>query len=253
MIRHSICTKCRDARQREMLRCLIVRSIDPAGASRRDSYEIAIDYLYMEIVMKGRMFLTGLLILVGSYANAATVLVGNGISWTTTITGVGTNTGTITLNADVSGASFGWGTDGYLAGIGIKDIADPNANFNITSVSLPDWSFNNYELSSGAGGACSGGGTTHRACAFADDADARIASADGNLSIVLGVTLDSGVLTNGYHFKVLWQNFDGSKTGSLISDDLSQVPLPAALWLFGSALIGLTVVARRRDRKQTAV
>ena len=97
-------------------------------------------------------------------------------------------------------------------------------------------------------GACqTATGTTHRACAYADDASARISSADGNLSIVLGVVLAAGVLTDTFHLKVLWEDEDGSRTGSLISDDLSAVPIPAAAWLFGSALVGLVVVARRRD------
>jgi hypothetical protein len=200
----------------------------------------------MEIVMKGKMPFIILLMLVGSYANAATVLVGDGISWTTSIVGVGTDTGTITLNADVSGASFGWGDVGYLTGFGIKDIAEPNGNINITTLSLDDWSSNNSELSSGSGGACAGEGKPNRTCASADNALARISSADGNLNIVLGVTLASGVLTDTFHFKVLWRNEDGSQSGSLISDNLSAVPLPAAAWLFGSALLGLVGIARRK-------
>ena len=202
--------------------------------------------------MKVRMISVCLLMLVGSYANAANVLIGNGISWTYSMTGLGTDTGTITLTADVTGASFGWGNVGYLSGIGIKNLGDPEtSDFKITSVSLANWSANNDELNS-SGSACDAGGATSdkRGCAYADSVGDRIATTDGNpLAIVLGVDLDSGVLSDGFHFKVRWENLDGSKTGSLISDDFSTVPLPAAAWLFGSALMGLTVVARRRDSK----
>jgi hypothetical protein len=100
------------------------------------------------------------------------------------------------------------------------------------------------------GGACAKGGTASdkRACAFADSAGDRPSAADGNLTIVLGVTFDSdGVLSNTYHLKPRWEDLDGKKVGALISDDLSAVPIPAAAWLFGSALVGLVVVARRRD------
>lgn len=198
--------------------------------------------------MKTKLILTMCLMLIGSYATASTVLVGNGISWTASMTGEGTQSGTITLNADVSGANFGWGSTGYLSAIGIKNIADPNSNFNITSigpVSFDNWEFNNAEVSS-SGSACSGADGVHRACAYAPTLGDRISSAAGNLAIVLGIELDSGVLTKDFHFKVRWENLEGTKTGSLISDELTAVPIPAAAWLFGSALISLSVVARRK-------
>jgi hypothetical protein len=200
----------------------------------------------MEVDMKTKMLLMGLLMFVGSYASASTVLVGNGVSWTASMTGTGTQTGTITLNADTSGAAFKGGLDAYLAGIGIKDIG---GLFTITDVSLVNWGDNNDELSA-AGRACDSGtgSASNRGCAFAEDLGARVSSA-GNLQIVLGVALTSGVLSDTFHFKVRWEDLAGKKVGSLISDDLTAVPLPAAVWLFGSALMGLTVVARRRDRK----
>jgi hypothetical protein len=204
--------------------------------------------------MKGKMSLVILLMLVGSYANAASVLVGNGISWTSSIVGVGTDTGTITLNADVSGSTFS--SDAYLGGIGIKNLGESDSSpFKVTSVkvtqvSLTNWGANNAEINgSPKGAACAGGdgSSDKRACAFAPSG-LRPSTADGNLSIVLGVTFDpDGVLSNTFHLKVRWEDLDGEKVGTLISDDLSAVPLPAAAWLFGSALVGLVVVARRRD------
>ncbi len=201
--------------------------------------------------MKTKMVLMGLLMLVGSYASASTVLVGNGVSWAASMTGVGSQTGTITLKANTSGASFAGGVDGYLAGIGIKDLG---GNFKITSVSLTDWGANNDELSA-QGVACDSGtgSSSKRGCAFAENLGARPSSADGNLAIVLGLALDSGALLDTFHLKVRWEDFKGKKIGSLISDDLTAVPLPAAAWLFGSALVGLTAVARRRDKKAPLV
>jgi hypothetical protein len=207
------------------------------------------------------MSLMILLMLVGSYANAATVLVGNGISWTSTVTNVGADTGTITLIADVSGASFGWGSVGHLSGIGIKNLGNPDSSpFSIKSIELvtsplKNWSANNDELNS-SGTACNGGGpsASKRACAFATTGGDRISTADGPLTIVLGVEFDSGVIGDSYHFKVRWEDLRGDHTGSHISDDFSTVPLPAAAWLFGSALVGMVVVARRRDlRNRTPV
>jgi hypothetical protein len=203
---------------------------------------------YLEVLMKGKMSLVILLMLVGSYANAVSVLVGNGISWTSSIVGVGTDTGTITLNADVSGSTFS--SDAYLGGVGIKNLgASDNSSFKITSVSLTNWDANNAEMGGKPAGACAGGGSSSskRACAFASSPGDRPSSA-GDLTIVLGVTFDSGgVLSNTFHFKPRWEDLDGKNKASLISDDLSAVPIPAAAWLFGSALVGLVVVARRRD------
>jgi len=196
--------------------------------------------------MKTKMLLMVGLMLLGSYANASTVLVGDGISWTSSMTGVGTQAGAITLNANTSGASGALAGGGYLAGIGIKDLG---GKFKITSVSLDDWGFNNDELNA-SGSACDGGkgSKSDRGCAFAEDFGARL-SAAGNLAIVLGVELQSGVLLDTFHLKVRWEDASGKKIGSLSSDDLTAVPLPAAAWLFGSALMGLTVVARRRDKQ----
>ena len=201
--------------------------------------------------MKTKMVLMAALMLIGSYASASTVLVGDGISWTSSMTGVGTQTGSITLNANTSGASGALAGGGYLAGIGIKDLG---GNFKFTSVSLTDWGFNNDELSA-SGGACDSGtgSSSKKGCTFAENLGARLSSTAGNLAIVLGVELQSGVLLDTFHLKVRWEDASGKKIGSLISDDLTAVPLPAAAWLFGSALIGLTVVARRRDKQAPAV
>ena len=44
-----------------------------------------------------------------------------------------------------------------------------------------------------------------------------------------------------------------SLTGGAYSLSVTAVPLPAAAWLFGSALLGATLVARRKDRQSDTV
>jgi len=188
--------------------------------------------------MKRKIFIAIALLLATSYANAATVLTGNGIVWTYSID---TTTNEITLMADTTGASFGWDDVGYLAGIGIKGLG---GDAIVTSVDLSG-DVSTRELNS-AGDACQKGGSGGtRGCAYGDGLN-RLESDGGPLTIVLGITSTGALVDEGFHFKVRWENEAGTKTGSLISDDFTPVPLPAAAWLFASALIGLTVVARRR-------
>lgn len=47
----------------------------------------------------------------------------------------------------------------------------------------------------------------------------------------------------------VWLNMSGGNSGGAhwdINMDLTAVPVPAAVWLFGSGLIGLVGVARRK-------
>jgi hypothetical protein len=155
------------------------------------------------------------LMLVGSYASASTVAIGHGVSWPRSVTGVGPAKGTI------------------------------------TSVSLSDGSATNgrFYWSPSTCQEVSNGSSAKRGCAVADNVRARISPAAGNLAIVLGVELDSAVLLDKFHLNVRREDANGKNRGSLNSGDLTAVPIPAAAWLFVSALVGLTVVARRSDRK----
>ncbi len=205
----------------------------------------------METVMKGKILVGTLLMLVGTYASAAKMVSGNGISWTTDISGIGSSSGSITLNADTSGSTLG--QEGFLGAVGIKGLGDPDSTpFRITSVSLSGWDSNDAEVN--AASRCGSGSATSgmRQCAFAETDGDRVSSTLGNLSIVLGVEMDSGAIGDTFHFKVRWEDSGGGKIGDLISEDLSAVPIPAAAWLFASALTGLTIVARRRDRNRAA-
>lgn len=54
------------------------------------------------------------------------------------------------------------------------------------------------------------------------------------------------------HLKVFFTDGQGNKVGSLYSQeigDVAEVPLPAAAWLFGSGLLGLAGIARKRQAK----
>ncbi|RPI68448.1 MAG: hypothetical protein EHM38_08540, partial [Geobacteraceae bacterium] len=192
--------------------------------------------------MKIRMVLISLIMVIGSYANASTVAVGNGTSWRTSMTGVDPNIGTIALNGDTSGAVFNGRDVGYLSGIGLKRIGEtPRQKFTITSGSLSDWGVSDARLlrvSSNCEDASNGSSGKH-GCAFADNLAARAA---GDLAIVLGVELDSAVLLDKFQLKVGWEDANSNGSGRRISEDLTAVPLPAAAWLFTSALMGLLLV-----------
>ena len=64
--------------------------------------------------------------------------------------------------------------------------------------------------------------------------------------LFVGVELDSAVLLDKFHLNGRWEDANGKRTGRRISDDLTAVPLPAAAWLFMSALMGLLLVARQK-------
>ncbi len=53
------------------------------------------------------------------------------------------------------------------------------------------------------------------------------------------------------HLKVFFTDGYGNKIGSLYSENVGEVPLPAAAWLFASGLLGLVGVARRKAALQS--
>jgi len=67
-----------------------------------------------------------------------------------------------------------------------------------------------------------------------------LASVDGNGDGVMGVPMAPGGPFPG---------FNGNFSANLVpTDKPSEIPVPAAVWLFGSGLLGLVGVARRRKR-----
>ena len=57
----------------------------------------------------------------------------------------------------------------------------------------------------------------------------------------------SGTLVNAGNIGEAWgASFDGTQYSELFNVTITQVPVPAAVWLFGSGLLGLVGVARRK-------
>ena len=76
---------------------------------------------------------------------------------------------------------------------------------------------------------------------------------DSGTAAMIGMETNAGTITlkarvsGSASQELLGEKPEKNDTGSLITDHLMQVPIPAAAWLFASALIGLVVVSRRRD------
>ena len=79
-----------------------------------------------------------------------------------------------------------------------------------------------------------------------------------NTNFVLGVTWDGGATYWGDtdfapqsspdSYLILFDGMDGQRprSGVTLAIDLAPIPVPPAVWLFGSGLLGLVAVARRR-------
>jgi hypothetical protein len=182
-------------------------------------------------------------------ASAASVLVGNGIEWTWASGDIGATSGSITLNADVSGSEWqdGIGTDvqAYLQAFQLKQ-ADGAPAFSVQSASVAGWNFLSNELSSNG---CSGGGPASVMCF--EGAEPLTQTDDANFSFTINFVLASGVLPDTLHLKVNWVDTlnpteASDHIGSHISADVSAVPLPGTLGLLGLGLAGLGAVRRKK-------
>lgn len=64
-----------------------------------------------------------------------------------------------------------------------------------------------------------------------------------------GYVADSGVLQDEADLSTYYLQFSsGLNSGSTLAVDVQVVPLPAAVWLFGSALLGLGMAKRRKAK-----
>lgn len=192
--------------------------------------------------------------LMAGAAQAATVVVGDGIEWSWSSGDVGSSSGQITLHADVSGSTLG---DVYLQAFQLKQ-ADSSPSFGVSSASVAGFTWSQSEL--GANG-CSGGGHGSNMCFFGDQP--LTVTDNGDIDLVINFAFSSGVLDDALHLKVQWVTNNmalagcsagddqGSqcwnKVGSLISEDVTAVPLPGTLGLLGLGLMGLGAVRRRKE------
>jgi len=96
------------------------------------------------------------------------------------------------------------------------------------------------------------GGGNYKVEAFSAGISQGMITING-FEFVLGVNWGSGyvgdvsTVQNGGDLTSYLINFtDGVNSGNVFAVDLTPIPLPAAAWLFGSALIGLAALSRRR-------
>ena len=191
--------------------------------------------------------------LLANAAQAATVLVGDGIEWSWSSADVGQSSGSLTLHADVSGSTLGGFGDVRLAAFSLKE----DASFVIASAEVlgGGWTWSGRELSANG---CSGGEHDFNFCFDANDIASSVTD-DADFDLVVNFVLASGVLPEQLHLKVDW-NHNGChtskgvttcgwhKVGTLISDEFShtEVPLPGTLGLLGVGLAALGAVQRRK-------
>jgi len=192
--------------------------------------------------------------LLAGAAQAATVVVGDGIEWSWASADIGSSSGQIMLHADVSGSTLG---DVYLQAFQLKQ-ADLSPSFTVSSASVAGFTWSQSELSANG---CSGGDHGSNMCFFGDQALSVTDNSD--IDLVINFAFSSGVLDDALHLKVQWVTNDtalgtcsagddqGSKcwnkVGTLISEDVTAVPLPGTLGLLGLGLAGLGAVRRRKD------
>ena len=89
---------------------------------------------------------------------------------------------------------------------------------------------------------------------FADMSSGGSITLSGDNSFVLGMTWDGGMtyytdsnftlVSAPDDYRIVFT--DGQTTGRTLAIDVAPIPVPAAVWLFGSGLLGLVGVARRR-------
>jgi hypothetical protein len=185
-----------------------------------------------------------------STLNSITV---DGAVYSASYTTVTTNDYRFTLNIDLSNYTGG---GSYLNSLAFK-VGGQAPTFAL--ISAPDATSNWTSQSGNLNANGCGGGSSGSVC-ITDTANPyglNINSYKGT-SNPLTFVFDMGnnaITSNGLQLMALYEKSNGNKAGSLVSKDLtlptttttvSTVPLPAAAWLFGSALLGFTMVSSRK-------
>ena len=190
---------------------------------------------------------------------------------------IGFTTSLIVLSGAVQAATTSWIVDGTWSGSGVTG-AGVSGSFNFNSdtgeYSAVDITLIDPRLLDGCSGFCSigvdfttpdvadeSGAFFFFAISGRDDPDPSVGLQDRQLLIFdfdvalpdaishpldghadygTCVAADCDIFTTGYFLD------SESFTGEISQDGVPQVPLPAAAWLFGSAVLGLMGVARRK-------
>ena len=185
------------------------------------------------------------------------------------------NPGAFTITTDGTGAAFTVGsygglsftntpgglftTGGPVAGTGtITDAGAMDLNFTgrtgtaqyFPALAGTAWNIDNNTVTGGTTGVYEG---------FTTGADSNL-NPDGSGNIVQtlnGTDLSFCPVCNAFTGTLVsvgnvgsgWTPFDGTPYTEVYNVAVTPVPVPAAVWLFGSGVLGLVGVARRRSRK----
>lgn len=111
------------------------------------------------------------------------------------------------------------------------------------SLGLQQWNFDNTTdgLGSGAYDVFTTGSDTNRAQGFVG-----AFTVSGSDLVDAGAGMWTGTLASAGNIGQAWGDFNNTQYSEIWDVKVSAVPVPAAVWLFGSGLMGLVGVARRR-------
>ena len=191
---------------------------------------------------------------------------GGSFTLATDATGAAFSTGSYTMGAYTGTPGGLFSTGGPVAGSGsVSDAGQLDLDFTgrtgsatlFPYLGTPAWNIDNGVA--GGTGAYEG---------FTTGADSNVSPTDGSVSLTLtgsnlslvngspsGIGTWTGQLVSIGNVGAAWGPFAGTPYSEVYTisvsghvPDVSQIPVPAAVWLFGSGLAGLVGVARRRKR-----
>ena len=185
--------------------------------------------------------------------------------------GTNVGTGTFTITTDGTGSAFSVGsysgidftatpgglfqTAGPVAGSGtVSGTGQLDLDFTGrtgTAQYFPQYAGAAWNIDNCTKAGCTGATGVYEG--FTSGADSNVDPTTGATSITLtGTNLVAtangftGTLVSVGNVGAAWGSFDGTPYTEVYNVTVSAVPVPAAVWLFGSGLVGLAGIARRR-------